>query len=303
MAVTFGADYSEHEHTPAELDRVPDYDLHFLIRYIGYPHNVKCISHYPGAYKAHVAAGRLVLLVAENLAKDALRGHANGVKMARNALEDANSLGYPDHLPIFFAADGPLDYLGIPVATAMAYLDGAASVLGQARTGAYGFYDFVKAAHAGGHAKWTWLAGIEPEETALATQGWPHFYQWNNGKINIAGEVADLDVAYSGVLESLGFRVPATTGVPPWPLLPGQYFGLFSGPALARGGYHVTDQPRIKLIQQALIRKGFAPGATASGVTGKYTEPTLEAVKRFQQAGGRPQTGIITAPDWKRLLA
>jgi hypothetical protein len=303
VTVIFGADYSEREHTPEELDRVADYDLHFLIRYIGYPHNPKCISNHPGDYKAHVAAGRLVLLVAENVTKDALGGHANGVKMARNALEDASSLGYPDHLPIFFAADGHLDQLGIPVATAMAYLDGAASVLGKTRTGAYGFDDFVRAAHAGGHAKWTWLAGIEPEESDLATQGWPHFYQWNNGKINIGGEISDLDVAYSGVLESLGFRVPATTGVPPWPLLPGQYFGLISGPDLSRGGAHAADQPRIKLIQQALIRKGFAPGAAASWATGKYTEPTLAAVQRFQKAGGHPQTGKIAAPDWKRLLA
>ena len=34
---------------------------------------------------------------------------------------------------------------GIPVATAMSYLDGAASVVGRKRTGAYGFRDFVEA--------------------------------------------------------------------------------------------------------------------------------------------------------------
>ena len=52
MAVTytFGADYSTRELSPAELDRFTEYDIRFLIRYIGWPGNPKCISHYPGTY-------------------------------------------------------------------------------------------------------------------------------------------------------------------------------------------------------------------------------------------------------------
>jgi hypothetical protein len=35
MHVTYGADYSERELSPSELDRFNQYDIRFLIRYIG----------------------------------------------------------------------------------------------------------------------------------------------------------------------------------------------------------------------------------------------------------------------------
>ena len=73
----------------------------------------------------------------------------------------------------------------------MAYLDGAASVVGKARTGAYGFRDFIK-----------WLCGSAPTDAEVA-QGWPHIYQWNNGSIDLGGMTADLDWAYPGVIDAL----------------------------------------------------------------------------------------------------
>ena len=202
MTVTYGADYSARELSPSELDHFTQYDIRFLIRYIGWPGNPKCISHYPGAYKAHVRAGRLVLLSAEGGTNDPAGGFAGGAAMARRALADANSIGYPSSLPIFFCADGWLDANGITVSTAMAYLDGAASVIGKARTGAYGFRDFIKAARAGHHARWLWLCGEAPADAEVA-QGWPHIYQWNNGSINPGGVTADLDWAYPGVIDAL----------------------------------------------------------------------------------------------------
>src|SRR5215467_5431833 len=119
MGVTYGADYSARELSPAELDSFTDYDLRLLIRYIGWPENPKCISHYPGAYQAHVNAGRTVLLAAEHATTDPAGGFAGGVAMAKRALNDANSIGYPDHLPVFFCADGWLGSGNISVATAM----------------------------------------------------------------------------------------------------------------------------------------------------------------------------------------
>src|SRR5580658_6218198 len=106
MNLTYGADYSANELSPAQLNSYTHYDIRFLIRYIGYPGNRKCISHYPGAYRAHVQAGRLVLLVHEYETNDPAGGHSNGVRMAALALSDAESIGYPDGLPIFFSADG-----------------------------------------------------------------------------------------------------------------------------------------------------------------------------------------------------
>ena len=303
MAVVYGADYSARELTPSDLDHFTEYDIRFLIRYIGWPDNPKCISHYPGAYQAHVRAGRTVLLAAELNAGDPAAGFAGGVAMARRALGDADSIGYPASRPIFFCADGWLAAGGIPVATAMAYLDGAASVVGQARTGAYGFRDFIQPALAGGHARWLWLAGSAPTDAEVA-QGWPHFYQWNNGSISPGGVQADLDWAYPGVLDALS--TPAAGQAPPWPLPPGQYFGLITGPAASHGGFFPADQAWIRQIQQALIRRGYVPGVTdpaAPWADGTYTPATQAAVLRFQQAASLPQTGSVTAADWASLLA
>lgn len=202
MTVTYGADYSSRELSVSELDSFRAYDIRFLIRYIGWPDNPKCISHYPGAYQAHVNGGRMVLLVAEQGTSDPAGGFGGGATMARRALRDARSVGYPDSLPIFFCADGWLAGNGITVGTAMAYLDGAASVIGKARTGAYGFRDFIKAARAGRHAQWLWLCGVAPTDAEVA-QGWPHIYQWNNGVISLSGMTADLDWAYPGVIDVL----------------------------------------------------------------------------------------------------
>jgi Domain of unknown function (DUF1906)/Putative peptidoglycan binding domain len=305
--VTFGADYSAHELSPAQLHSYTHYDIRFLIRYIGYPGNTKCISHYPGAYHAHVRAGRLVLLVHENDTNDPAGGHSNGVRMAEVALHDAESIGYPGNLPIFFSADG---WLGNTlVATAMAYLDGAASVLGRKRTGAYGFRDFIQGAKLGGHAEWLWLAGAAPAPAEVA-QGWPHIYQFNNGSINPGGIPADLDWAYPGVLDALRGADPATVPgnghVPPWPLPPGQYFGLITGPNESHGGHIPADRAWVRLIQQALIRKHYVPGVTdpaSPWADGTYTGPTRDAVLRFQHAAGRPATGNVSAADWAVLLA
>lgn len=314
MAVVYGADYSARELAPSELDRFTEYDIRFLIRYIGWPDNPKCISHYPGAYQAHVRAGRMVLLVAERGTTDPAGGFAGGAAMARRALGDANSIGYPADLPIFFCADGWLAAGNISVATAMAYLDGAASVMGRARTGAYGFRDFIQAARAGGHARWLWLCGSPPTDAEVA-QGWPHFYQWNNGTIKPGGLEADLDWAYPGVMGDLGAAGRSVPGsppspvagqAPPWPLPPGHYFGLITGPADSHGGFYPADRGWVRQIQQALIRKGYVPGVSdpaSPWADGTYTDSTRAAVLRFQQAAGSPQTGDISPADWALLLS
>jgi hypothetical protein len=314
MKVTYGADYSAGELSPAELDRFGQYDIRFLIRYIGWPDNPKCISHYPGRYHALVSSGRMVLLVAELDGMDAAGGYDGGVAMARRALADARSIGYPDSLPIFFCCDGWLASKGISEATAMSYLDGAASVVGRRRTGAYGFRDFIQAARAGAKAEWLWLAGSPPADAEVA-QGWPHFYQWNGGTIYPGGMAADLNWAYPGVLESLRAAVPAPHvpvqpalpgHAPGWPLPPGSYFGLITGPPVSRGGHNPADQGWVRQIQQALIRKGLVPGVTdpsSAWADGIYGEHTRQAVLRFQASADLSQTGEIRPDDWARLLS
>jgi hypothetical protein len=214
MSVVHGADYSAGELLPHEIDQHKDHDIRFLGRYIGFPDNPKCISHFPGAYQKHVRAGRMVLLFFENQTDDRAGGRDRGVANAHLALQDARTIGYPDHLPIFFSADAHLDAVGIPVANAMAYLDGAASVMGINRTGAYGFREFIGPAREGGHARWFWLAGTEPTDREIR-HGLTHFYQSNKGQIKIGGIEADLDLAYRGVLDLLRLPVPTKLPVEP----------------------------------------------------------------------------------------
>jgi LmbE family N-acetylglucosaminyl deacetylase len=193
MDVVYGTDYSARELDPSELDEYTDYDIRFLVRYIGYPDNPKCISHYPEAYQRHRDSGRVVLLVHEKDTNDVARGFDGGVTDAQVAEADRIGIDAPDNSVIFFCADRWLS--GIPIETAMSYLDGAASVLGVDRVGAYGFRDFIRAAHNGGHARWKWLCGAAPTDDEVVDLGL-HLYQYNNETLTINGLVADLDWSY-----------------------------------------------------------------------------------------------------------
>lgn len=208
MSVVYGTDYSAREFSPQELDAFKHvYDLRFLMRYIGYPSNPKCISHYPGAFAAHEAAGRTVLLVIENQVYDPRGGYIAGQAMANLALRDARAIGYPENRPIFFCSDAWLASNGISVDTAMRYLDGAASVLGADRVGAYGFRDFVVPARQGNHARYIWLAGTAPTDAEVAAHICD-IYQSNQGFISPGTEPmqSDLNWAYSNPAQMVAGR-------------------------------------------------------------------------------------------------
>lgn len=287
MDVTYGADYSAGELSPAELDRYTTYDLRFLFRYIGWPDNPKCISHYPGAYRALAGGGRTVLLVIEEGTSDPAGGHDAGVAMAQRARDDAASVGYPDGLPIFFCSDGWLSLDGIPVDTAMSYLDGAASVLGRSRIGAYGFRDFIQAAKAGGHAEWLWLCGSAPDDGELA-QGWPHLYQWNGGHIYPGGLAADLNWAYPGVLAALQANKPAPTQ---YQVQPGD-----AGPASAGGADHPPlPRPAVSSIPEAAAAeaKQHADEAASSAADSKKQADAAQVALAGVQAAAQAEPGWI----------
>jgi Rv2525c-like, glycoside hydrolase-like domain len=193
--VQYGLDYSAGE---LSSWAATPYKIDFLIRYIGYPDKPKCITHYPGAYERFTSGGLVVLLVCEGTTHDAAGGFAAGQAMANRALSDARSIRYPEHLPIFFAADGWLANLGIPLQTAMAYFRGAASVLGNQRTGVYGFRDTLIAAQQRGIGGFRWLAGSAPTDAEIRS-GLCHFYQYNNGFITVGGIQCDLNWSYIDV--------------------------------------------------------------------------------------------------------
>ncbi len=96
----YGCDYSAREYTPEQMDQYPDVRIEWLARYIGYPANAKCISHYPGAYRAHTKAGRPVALYHQIGYRDFQGGYASGVAQAQTALSDAKSQGWDGETPI-----------------------------------------------------------------------------------------------------------------------------------------------------------------------------------------------------------
>jgi hypothetical protein len=95
-------------------------------------------------------------------------------------------------------ADAWLSTHGIPVSTAMSFLDGARSILRPAGylTGAYGFADFVYAAQDGAHADRFWLCGAES-----GVRPGIHMYQWNNGAVSVDGLTCDLNKQYIPMFE------------------------------------------------------------------------------------------------------
>lgn len=156
----------------------------FVIRYVDAPGstNRKLIT--PDEYRDLRAAGVDVLLVFEQDITDALGGFDQGVANAERAKAGADALGYQGL--IFFCSDMHLTHSQLP--TALAYLDGAASVLGRERVGAYGFWEFVDAAAAAGKAAAYWQCGIAPDPTDPI-----HIWQRNDRTTTVAGIECDIN--------------------------------------------------------------------------------------------------------------
>jgi len=152
-----------------------------VIRYIDAPNLLRTKHTNLEEHRSHIAAGLDVLLVFEVSTTDPDGGFARGVEYAKRAKAGADYLGYKG--VIFFCEDRPETP---SVANWRAYLDGAASVLGRERVGAYGFKAAMDAAQ--GHAVAFWQAGRESDVRSHV-----NFYQWNNGRVYVAGVECDLN--------------------------------------------------------------------------------------------------------------
>jgi hypothetical protein len=98
-------------------------------------------------------AGLSVVVVWEVEALDPLKGKPEGIRDATDAKAEADSLGMHDAV-IYFACD--FDVRPPQMKKVLAYLGGAASVLGPERTGVYGGLAVVKAAMDGDVVGWGW---------------------------------------------------------------------------------------------------------------------------------------------------
>lgn len=156
------------------------------IRYIDSPNHWRTKHTDVEDYKQLVDAGLHVLLVFEVLTTDPDGGFAAGVANATRAKAGADAIGYDG--VIFFCEDRP----STPsAANWQAYLDGAASVLGVERVGAYGFHAAMDAAI--GHASLFWQAGRRVDVR-------PHVNYWqdNNIQIHVDGITCDRNLILNG---------------------------------------------------------------------------------------------------------
>jgi hypothetical protein len=101
-------------------------------------------------YQDHVRTGLTDYMFFEVNENDALGGYAQGQAYARRAKAGADYLGYTGVILFccdrWLAGDPAKGIPTIPVLVWQAYLDGAVSVLGRGRVGAYGFFDAMDAA-------------------------------------------------------------------------------------------------------------------------------------------------------------
>jgi hypothetical protein len=156
-----------------------------VIRYIDAPDRLRTKHTNKAEYDSHIASGLTVRLVFQNTTTDADGGYAAGVANAQRALAGANYLGYSG--VIFFCNDRTT----VPNVQAWRdYLRGAATVLGKARVGAYGFANALNAAI--GYASAFWQAGRLSDRVAHA-----NYWQDNNTQVTVAGVLCDRNVVWS----------------------------------------------------------------------------------------------------------
>lgn len=152
-----------------------------VIRYIDEPARLGTKHTNKAEYDDHLANGLKVYLVYEVNTDDPLGGFAGGQAAARRALAGADYLGYKG--PIFFCADRWFNATGKTLITPevwRAYLQGAASIVGIERTGAYGFSDAMDAGK--GYASFYWQCGSKS-----ALRSWAHLWQDNNVQPLVGG--------------------------------------------------------------------------------------------------------------------
>lgn len=139
--------------------------------------------------QALLAAGVEIVLVWEDTAQGALRGHAGGATDAFLAEALATVCGLPGAF-IYFAAD--FDATPAQQATINDYLDGCATVIGHDRTGLYGGYWPLSRARAAAKASKYWGT------LAWSGSNWVGNWQpdvMQGAQVTIDGVSVDLDTA------------------------------------------------------------------------------------------------------------
>jgi len=160
----------------------------------------------PAECAALLAAGLGVVDVEESDAARMQGGHPAGAADAQHGDAVTKALGMPG-IPVYFACDwdaAPADQAAIN-----AYLDGAASVIGHARTGIYGGFWPLSRALDAGKAAYAW------QTSAWSGGQWdPRAHIRQSGSAVIGGTVVDLDEAVKADFGQWPRPVPAPADLP-----------------------------------------------------------------------------------------
>lgn len=242
-------------------------------------------------------AGLAIGLVWEWYAQRAKEGMAAGVEDGRAAANQANALGFPQYLPIYFAVDWdatPGDQGAIN-----AYFQGIRSVLGGRKLGAYGGYWVIKRLFDAGMIVYGW------QTYAWSGGNWEaraQLRQVLNGQWN--GQV-DFD---ESVAADYGAWTPDQKQQPPLPPVPSPAPGAleyviksgdtFWGLEEKNGWVHGTLQNLNPTINPATLKIGSSIRIPNTGMTGAGATPPAASAKHTIVAGDTFY-GLEATNGWK----
>lgn len=175
-----GVDYSAGPLTAAQVKAA---GMAFVCRYVSSPGESKNLR--PSEVADYLGNGvGLVVVYEEHPVTRPLGGFAEGVADARSADAQVGALGLPG-CPVYFAVDFDAVPSQLPVIDS--YIDGVVSVLGFARTGAYGSNRTITHLLDGGRIRYGWAAAA----WGGTVDSRAHLYQTGGGIID--GVPVDVD--------------------------------------------------------------------------------------------------------------
>lgn len=266
-----GADYS---FTHPDISALKAAGIGFVCRYL----STDPAKNLTSAELAQLHAANIaVVLNWETTAQMALRGYQGGLQDGKAAREQAQALGTPSHVPIYYSVD--FDAAQAQIITVLDYLHGVADAEGSKDlVGVYGGYETVKAViTAGFRNAWQTYAW-----SGTPTQ-WHPLARLRQTAVdqNIGGVQVDLDEA---MVDNYG-QWPAVSAAPD----PSQFHQVRSGDSGAA----------VLLMQHALMLAGLDAGAQ-DGICGPIT---LAALESFQSAHALARDGICGPITWGALMA
>lgn len=256
-----GIDYAFSPHPP--IAALTAAKVSFVARYLSaYPANdTNGKNLLAGEKNALLAAGIAIVVVAEEGAGRMKSGHPAGVTDGTHARTVTKALGMAT-IPVYFACDfdaTPADQIAID-----AYLDGAASVIGHARTGIYGGYWPVKRALDDGKATYAW------QTVAWSGGQWDTRANLRQGlQITVGGVTVDVDHAMTADFGQ--WPRPAAPVPPPRPVVEVTTDGTLSLHALA-ASRHVQPSSVLRLTA---AHDGLFPADVAAYVNAVFAASTL----------------------------